>query len=278
VGMEGKSLRRNAPSLFNVIYETTLFRDGRENALETQIWSPILAADEIAAPSVGWVLAKVRGLPDYPALFEEVFPGQGITMETLGAAIAAYERTLLSGDSRFDRWRYGGERDALSAQERLGFDLFTGKAGCSVCHQIGPQSALFTDGKFHDTGLGYAHTMGLDNKDVDIRLAEGTFTTRSQKDLKPISDPPVNDLGRLEVTQNPKDRWAFKTPGLRNVELTGPYMHDGSITTLEEIVAYYDRGGDDSPNKSALIKPLNLSDDEKQALIAFLRSLTGTAH
>jgi cytochrome c peroxidase len=93
VGMEGKSLRRNAPSLFNVIYETALFRDGRETSLETQIWSLILSADEIAAPSVGWVLAKVRGLPDYPALFEAAFPGQGITMETIGAAIAAYERT-----------------------------------------------------------------------------------------------------------------------------------------------------------------------------------------
>jgi cytochrome c peroxidase len=278
VGMEGKSLRRNAPSLFNVIYETTLFRDGRENALETQIWSPILSADEIAAPSVGWVLAKVRALPDYPALFEEAYPGQGITMETIGAAIAAYERTLLSADSRFDRWRYGGEQDALSPQERLGFELFTGKAGCAICHQIGPRSALFTDGKFHDTGLGYAHTMGLDNKDVDIRLAEGNLTRRSQKDLQAISSPSANDLGRFEVTQDPKDRWAFKTPGLRNVGLTAPYMHDGSITTLKEIVEYYDRGGDYSPNKSAFIKPLNLSEEEKEALVAFLRSLTGTTH
>jgi cytochrome c peroxidase len=278
VGMEGKSLRRNAPSLFNVIYETTLFRDGRENALETQIWSPILSPDEIAAPSVGWAVAKLRGLPEYPALFEEVFPGQGITMETMGAAIAAYERTLLSGNSRFDRWHYGGEQDALSAQERLGYDLFTGKAGCAVCHLIGPQSALFTDGKFHDTGIGYAHTMGLNTKDVDIRLAEGNFTTRSQKDLAVISNPAVNDLGRFEVTQDPRDRWAFKTPSLRNVELTAPYMHDGSIRTLEGMVEYYDRGGDYSPNKSEFIKPLNLSDEEKQALVAFLQSLTGTTH
>jgi cytochrome c peroxidase len=278
VGMEGKSLRRNAPSLFNVIYETTLFRDGRENALETQIWSPILSADEIAAPSVGWVLAKVRRLPDYPPLFEAAYPGQGITMETIGAAIAAYERTLLSANSRFDRWRYGGDQDALSSQERLGFELFTGKAGCAVCHQIGPKSALFTDGKFHDTGLGYAHTMGLGKKDVDIRLAAGNFTTRSQKDLQAISSPSANDLGRFEVTQDPKDRWAFKTPSLRNVELTGPYMHDGSITTLKEIIEYYDRGGDYSPNKSEFIKPLNLSEDEKEALVAFLRSLTGTTH
>ena len=160
VGMEGKSLRRNAPSILNVAYEKQLFRDGREDALETQAWLPILTHDEIAAPSVGWALAKLRTLPEYPALFEETFPGRGITMETLGAAIAAYERTLLSGDSRFDRWRFGGETDALTVNEQNGFELFTGKAGCSSCHQLGADSALFTDGKFHDIGLGYAKTMG----------------------------------------------------------------------------------------------------------------------
>ena len=109
VGMEGNSLRRNAPSLFNVAYEKQLFRDGREDSLETQAWLPILMHDEIAAPSVGWALAKLRALPEYPALFEETFPGRGITMETLGAAIAAYERTLLSGNSRFDRWLSAGK-------------------------------------------------------------------------------------------------------------------------------------------------------------------------
>lgn len=276
VGMEGKSLRRNAPSLFNVIYESKLFRDGRENSLEAQIWSPILSPEEIAAPSVGWVLAKVRALPDYPALFEQAFPGHGVTMETIGAAIAAYERTLLLADSRFDRWRYGGEPDALSPKERLGYDLFTGKAGCSICHQIGPQSALFTDGKFHDTGIGYSNTMGLSDEDVDIRLAEGYFTRRSQKDLQTISSPPPNDLGRFEVTQDPKDRWAFKTPSLRNVALTGPYMHDGSFKTLEDIIEYYNAGGRYGPNNSDLIKPLNLNEEEKQALVAFLKALTGT--
>ena len=276
VGMEGKSLRRNAPSLFNVTYETKLFRDGRENSLETQIWSPILSPDEIAAPSVGWVLAKVRALPDYPALFEQTFPGRGVTMETIGAAIAAYERTLVFANSRFDSWRYGDEPGALSPKERLGYDLFTGKAGCFICHQIGPQSALFTDGEFHDTGIGYSNTMGLSDEDVDIRLAEGNFTRRSQKDLQMISSPPPNDLGRFEVTQNPKDRWAFKTPSLRNVALTGPYMHDGSLKTLEEIVEYYNAGGRYSPNKSDLIKPLNLTEEDKQALVAFLKTLTGT--
>jgi cytochrome c peroxidase len=119
VGMEGKSLRRNAPSLFNVAYETKLFRDGRENSLETQVWSPIVSPEEMAAPSVGWELAKVRSFPDYPALFERSFPGRGVSMETIGIAIAAYERTLLLANSPFDRWRYGGEKGALSQQEQL---------------------------------------------------------------------------------------------------------------------------------------------------------------
>jgi cytochrome c peroxidase len=276
VGMEGKSLRRNAPSLFNVAYEKQLFRDGREDALETQAWLPILTHDEIAAPSVGWALAKLRALPEYPALFEETFPGRGITMETLGAAIAAYERTLLSGDSRFDRWRFGGETDALTVNEQNGFELFTGKAGCSSCHQLGADSALFTDGKFHDIGLGYTKTMGLEPDSFDVRLAAGDITRQHKKDVESITSPIANDLGRFEVTRNPKDRWAFKTPSLRDVAQTRPYMHDGSLGTLREVVEYFDSGGDYSPNKSELIKPLHLSEAEKRDLVAFLESLTGT--
>lgn len=276
VGMEGASLRRNAPSLFNVVYETSLFRDGRENSLETQVWGPIISADEMAAPSVGWELAKIRSLPGYLALFETAFPTRGITMDTVGTAVASYERTLLLANSRFDRWYYGHQKDALSPQERLGYYLFTGKAGCSVCHQIGPKSALFTDHQYHDTGLGYPTTMGFRPDHFDVRLAKGEYTRRSQADVQMISGPTPNDLGRFEVTQNPKDRWAFKTPDLRNVALTGPYMHDGRFKTLMEVVEYYNAGGYYSPNKSELIKPLRLSEGEKGALVAFLDSLTGT--
>jgi cytochrome c peroxidase len=276
VGMEGKSLRRNAPSLLNVVYEKQLFRDGRESSLETQAWLPILTHDEMAAPSIGWTIAKLQTLPEYPTLFEEAFSRRGITMETLGEAIAAYERSLLSGNSRFDRWRFGGEDDVLSANERRGFGLFNGKAGCSGCHQIEPDSALFTDGKFHDVGIGYAKTMGTQNKTFNVRLAAGDFTIQHQKDVESITAPTANDLGRFEVTRDPKDRWAFKTPSLRNVSETGPYMHDGSLRTLEEVVDYFDRGGDYSPNKSALIKPLDLSDEEKRDIVSFLATLTGS--
>lgn len=275
VGMEGKSLRRNAPSLFNVVYEKQLFRDGRESSLETQAWLPILTHDEMAAPSIGWALAKLKTMSEYKPLFGAAFPERGITMETLAEAIASYERTLLSGSSRFDRWRYGREGEALSPLEKRGFELFQGKAGCSACHSVGSDSALFTDGKFHDVGIGYATTMGIEPRSFSVRLAADVYTLQQQRDVESITSPRANDLGRFEVTRDPKDRWAFKTPSLRDVAQTGPYMHDGSLRTLEEVLAYFDRGGDHSPNKSELIKPLGLSEDEKKALLAFLKSLTG---
>ncbi|MEM7192589.1 MAG: cytochrome c peroxidase [Pseudomonadota bacterium] len=277
VGMEGRSVKRNAPTIFNVVYEKTLFRDGRESALETQVWSPMLAHNEMAAPSVGWVLDVIRSLPNYQDAFKETYPERGITMDTVGEAIAAYERSLLLANSPFDRWHYGGEDDALTPEEIKGFELFTGKAGCAACHTIGPDSALFSDQKFHATGLGYTRTMGLEDDHLhDIMLAPGKYTKRSEGQLEMISRVPENDIGRFEITRKSDDRWAYKTPSLRNIELTRPYMHDGSFLTLEEVVAFYDVGGHDSPTRSPLIKPLNLDQHEKEALVAFLKSLTGT--
>lgn len=197
-------------------------------------------------------------------------------MDTVGAALAAYQRTLLSGNSRFDRWRFGGEEGALSPDEQRGFALFSGKAGCSTCHRLEPNWALFTDGKLHDTGRGYAKTMGIEPESFDVRLAEGDFTRQHRREVESITSPTSNDLGRFEITRDPKDRWTFKTPSLRNVARTGPYMHDGSLGSLDDVVDYYDRGGDFSPNRSGLIKPLHLSDEEKRDLVLFLKSLTGT--
>ncbi|MDE2579259.1 MAG: c-type cytochrome [Hyphomicrobiales bacterium] len=273
VGMEGKSLRRNAPTLWNVAYEKTLFRDGRETTLETQVWSPILSPDEMAAPSVGWTLARIASLPEYPALFARAFAGQGVSMNSVGAAIAAYERTLLKANSRFDRWKFGGQ-DTLSAQERAGYALFVGKGGCAQCHTIGETSALFSDGAFHDTGIGYRRAGG-GPAEIEIRLADGQATRRTRAQLQSITGAPANDLGRFEVTQNPADRWAYKTPSLRNVALTAPYMHDGSLGALEQVVDYYDAGGFESPNKSPFIRPLGLTAAQKAALVAFLKTLTG---
>jgi cytochrome c peroxidase len=273
LGVEGRSLRRNAPTVLNVAYHPLLFHDGREHSLETQVWGPLLAANEMGNPSVGHVVARVRSLPDYRRPFEQAFPGRGATMETIGQALAAWQRTLLAGNSRFDRWRYGGDANALSAVEQQGFRLFTGKARCAACHRIDERSALFSDFAFHNTGIGWRRVYGTPQR-IRVELAPGVFTEVSAQALDSVSERPQPDLGRFEVTQDPADRWSYKTPSLRNVALTAPYMHDGSIATLEEVVAFYDAGGVDNPGKSPLLAALHLTAAERAALVAFLRSLT----
>jgi cytochrome c peroxidase len=275
LGVEGKSLRRNAPTLFNIAYHPVLFHDGREHSLELQVWGPLLAANEMANPSIGHVVARIRALPDYRGLFERAFGGRGATVETIGQAIAAYERTLISGGSRFDRWRYGRDASALDAREQEGFRLFTGKARCATCHTIGERWALFTDFRFHNTGVGWQRTHGAGEL-VRVELAPGLVTHVERRALDRTFEPPLADVGRFEITRDPRDRWAYKTPTLRNVALTAPYMHDGSLATLQEVIEFYDRGGVDHPGRSALLAPLGLSTAEKEALVAFLRSLTGS--
>lgn len=274
LGVEGRSVRRNAPTLLNVAYHPVLFHDGREHSLELQVWGPLLAANEMANPSVGHVIARIRALPDYHGLFERAFDGRGVTIETIGQAIAAYERTLVSGDSRFDRWRYGGDGSALDAREQEGFRLFTGKARCATCHTIGERWALFTDFRFHNTGIGWRRTQAA-SEFVRVELAPGLVTQVARRAIDRTFEPPLADVGRFEITRDPQDRWAYKTPTLRNVAATAPYMHDGSIATLPEVIEFYDRGGIDNPGKSVLLAPLGLSAAEKDALVAFLRSLTG---
>ena len=274
VGMEGKSLQRNAPGLLNVAYQRSLFHDGRESRLDWQVWLPLLASDEMANPSMGWVIERVGTLDDYAARFQEVYPEEALTPDTLGRAIAAFEVTLLSGNSRFDRWYFGGEAGALNAEEKNGFELFTGKAGCSGCHLIGERSALFTDFGFHNTGVGYK-AMVAPPTTYRVRLAEGVFADVPSSEVDGYSDPPINDIGRFAWTLDPDDRWAYKTPILRDVSKTAPYMHDGSLATLEAVVAFYNAGGYPNDGLSARIKPLDLRVDETRALVAFLKSLDG---
>lgn len=273
VGLEGRSLRRNAPTIMNVGYNLSFFHDGREPFLEDQIWGPLLNNVEMDMPSVGYVVEKVRQLPEYTGLFESAFGGPA-TAERIGQALASWERTMVSGNSRFDRWYYGGQKDALNPFEQTGFQIFMGKGRCASCHLVGEKSALFTDHKFHNTGIGWERSMFPERSNYKVQLAPGVFVQVKGSMLK-VFEPPQGDLGRYEVTMDPKDRWAYKTPILRNVALTNPYMHDGSLATLDDVVAFYDKGGIDNENKSPLLKPLNLSDSEKAALVAFLKTLTG---
>ena len=272
VGIEGKRLRRNAPSLLNVAWQKALFQDGRESSLVTQAWSPLLHPDEMANPSAGHVLQRIRSLPPYGGRFEQVFKGRGLSMDTVGEALAAYQDTLVAADSRFDRWRVGGLASALTEQEQRSFALFTGKAGCVACHTIGERDALLADGEFHVTGAGLpSHP----SHSYVVPLAPGVHTVVTDLDLLACSADVVPDLGRFEITHDAADRYAFKTPSLRNVARSAPCMHDGSLDTLESVIDFYDRGGGKAPGKSGLLKPLGLRADEKQALTAFLRSLDG---
>lgn len=273
IGIEGRSLRRNAPALYNVGYQRSFFHDGREPHLEAQIWGPLLSRVEMGMPSMGYVTEKARQLPEYRGLFEAAFGGP-VTAERIGQAIASYQRTLVSGNSRFDRWRYGSDTAALDAQAQRGFRIFTGKGRCAACHLIGERSALFTDHQFHNTGIGWERTMVPERRSYRVQLAPGSVVEVESSLLKSF-EPPQPDVGRYEVTTALKDRWAYKTPTLRNVALSAPYMHDGSLPTLEAVVAFYDRGGIDNENRSPLITPLGLDDEEKAALVAFLKTLTG---
>lgn len=274
VGMEGQSLRRNAPSLYNVGYQKRLFHDGRESSLSNQVWLPLLSPVEMANPSVGYLLEKIRSLHDYNSLFEVAFSGQGPSMQTIGDAIAAFEKTLLSGNSRFDRWYFGGQDSALTNEEKTGFQLFSGKAGCADCHKIEKTAALLTDQQFHVTGIGFYAATAPPPSAWKVQLAPGVTVSVKNETLDPVSSPPRADTGRFEVTLKSSDRWAYKTPSLRNVERTFPYMHDGSIGTLEGVIDFYDKGGFPHDGKIEL-KPLGLTAAEKASVVAFLKTLNG---
>jgi cytochrome c peroxidase len=276
VGIEGRSVRRNAPTVLNVAFQKRLFHDGREVSLENQIWGPLLAPNEMGNPSIGYVIERIRSLDEYDGLFEAAFGGNGVSAERIGAAIASYERTLVAGDSRFDRWRYGGDDTALSETERRGFELFVGKGRCAACHVVGERDALLTDHRFHNTGVGWRRAFEVPDR-TRVELAPGVVAELDRRTVASFSEAPAKDVGRYEITLDPRDRWAYKTPSLRNVALTAPYMHDGSIATLEAVLEFYDRGGVDNPDKSPLLVPLGLSAEERAALAAFLRALTGSA-
>lgn len=274
IGFEGRGLKRNAPTLLNVAHYSRLFLDQREYSLEQQVWSPLLASNEMNNPSIGYVVETVQQAQDYNGLFEQAF-NTPATMQTIGFAIAQYQRTLVSGDSRFDRWLYAGDSKALNSEEIFGYQLFIGKAGCSSCHLIQKDHALFTDNQVHNTGIGYQDSMLGLSKPIQVQLAPGVSAQIEQARLASVSNIKENDIGRYEVTLDPNDRWKFRTPILRNVELTAPYMHNGELLSLEDVINFYSVGGVPNELLSPLIRPLNLSKQESIALVAFLKSLTG---
>ena len=281
VGMNGASLRRNAPTLLNVAHVRRLFVDGRAASLEAQALQPLLHPDEMANPSLAAVLARIDALADYRAPLRSAFGQSRASGARVAAALAAYERTLIAADSNFDRWYFGRQADALDATEQRGFALFR-QHGCVQCHRIEARHALFTDAAFHNVGV-QAHTDAQRQQSVVVRLAPGATTSVTRADLRRIGVgvgvgvgvEHVADLGRYEVTRRAADRRAFRTPSLRNVALTGPYMHDGSFPTLAAVVDYYAEGGTPSdPAQDRRIRALPLDAADRAALVAFLGSLT----
>lgn len=275
VGVEGRTVRRNTPTLYNVAYMKALFHDGREKTLENQIWGPLLANNEMANPAIGFVIEKLKEMSDYDGLFEDAFDGRPPNIETIGMAIASYERALVSAASAFDRWYYGGQGNALSDSAKRGFRLFTGKARCSACHTVGTNYALFTDNRLHNTGVGYAASMLKSPQTRKLTVAPGVFIEFDGRVVADASETPPNDLGRYEITLDPADRWKYKTPSLRNISLTAPYMHNGSMTTLRTVVDFYNRGGTPNEGLDPLLGELGLTDSEIDDLVAFLEALTG---
>lgn len=276
VGMEGVSLRRNAPTLLNVAHVESLFVDGRAASLEVQALQPLLHPDEMANVDIAAVMLRIDSLPDYRAPLRRAFGSTQPTPARIAAALAAYERTLIAAGSPFDRWRYGGDDAALPAQAQRGFELFQAR-GCTACHTIGAHDALFSDGGFHNSGVRSRSEATADQA-TTVTLVPGLTTQLSVQTLRRIGTPDAVDRGRFEVTARPADLRAYRTPSLRNVALTAPYMHDGSFATLEEVLDYYAGGGNPADAaQDPRILPFALDPADRTALVAFLHALTSPA-
>ncbi|MYF51462.1 MAG: c-type cytochrome, partial [Gammaproteobacteria bacterium] len=269
VGMEGRPGRRNALSLYNVAHRLALFHDGREESLEQQVFAPLLATNELGNPSIGSVLQRLRRIASYVAGFQSAY-GQGININTLSWALADYQRTLISADSPFDRWHFGGDADVVTASVKRGFTLFK-DSGCAACHLIAKDHAHFTDDQFHDVGVARGGIQPI----ARLQVAPGRLIEVDSEVHASMTPAKLIDLGRFDATGQIEDRWKFRTPTLRNVALTAPYMHDGSLPTLRAVVDFFDRGGD-HPDADERVQPLGLTESQKEDLIALLSSLTGS--
>lgn len=234
IGFKGKELGRHSPTVMNIAYNSAQFWDGRAATMEQQAMGPIEAEVEMNLPREEMVI-RLNDVPEYKKRFWGVF-GEGPSLENVGRAIAAFERTIVTPNSPFDQYMRGNKQ-ALTKKEKKGLVLFVSKAACTQCHN----GVNFTDSQFHVLGV-------------------------------PQVGPAKEDVGRFAVTKNEKDKGAFKTPSLRNVGMSAPYMHDGAFETLEEVVTFYNNGAGKHPNKSPKIVRLSLTKRERRDLITFLKN------
>lgn len=236
-GIKGQKGGVSAPTVLNSAYMEFQFWDGRAKTLEEQAKGPIQNPIEMGFTH-DEAVARLRTIRGYAAYFKSAFGDEGIDIDRIAKAIATFERTVLTGDAPYDRW-FAGDKKAMSASAARGHDLFHGKASCAICHD----GFNFSNSDFHNIGVG-------------------------SKAKEP-------SLGRFGQTKDEKHRGAFKTPTLRNLKHTAPYMHDGSEPTLEAVIDYYDRGGEANAHLDGRIKPLKLTAAEKKDLVAFMDALNG---
>jgi cytochrome c peroxidase len=246
-GIQSKTGTRSAPTVLNSAYYQALFWDGRSSGLEAQAAGPITNPIEMAnSPEA--VVQRLQASAFYREEFKNAWGADQISFEMVRKSIASFERTVLSGNSPFDRYYYGGNKEAMSESARRGLKVFTDpkRGNCAACHTIGGSSALFTDQKFHNIGIG-ANTDGS-----------------------------LADSGRYAETKKDADVGSFKTPSLRNAVWTAPYMHDGSVPSLKDVIDHYIGGGNSNPHLDKKIRVLDfLSGQERGDLLEFLQSLTG---
>jgi cytochrome c peroxidase len=271
---------RNAPTVVNAAYLTSQFWDGRSPSLEDQALHPFVNPVEMGLQDHEPILKIVRSDPDYIKAFKDVFgkTGDDITMKEVTQAIAAFERVQVAGDSPFDRWFYKGGQEALTAAQKRGYEIFINQGRCVSCHVIEQTQALFTDNRFHNIGVGINNIQDdIPTLSKEFLRAEATLT---EVDVEVLTDARTSELGRFAVVRQFDDLGAFKTPTLRNIAATAPYMHDGSIETLRDVVVHYNNGGvtnEGDPVNDYLsggIRPLNLTDKEIDDLVAFMEALT----
>jgi cytochrome c peroxidase len=269
-GVQKRKGKRNSPTVLNAMFNATQFWDGRAATLEDQAKLPILNPVEMAMPSPKAVVAKVRGIPEYVSEFQRVF-GREVNFDDLAAAISAFERTQFSGNAPFDRFLLQGDEKALDASARRGWALFNGKGRCNECHAANATSPLFSDQKFHNIGIA-AHKQDF------VQLAREGLRVVRTGDEKQIDELALQtnytELGRFLVTKNDNDIGAFKTPTLRNIGITGPYMHDGSFATLWDVMDHYNKGGIANPFLDGGMQRLGLTEPEIDDLVTFLFTLT----
>jgi cytochrome c peroxidase len=273
-GINKQKGTRNSPTVINAAYYTSQFWDGRRPSLEEQAKDPFVNPIEHGLKNHEPILQTIRSDPTYPAAFKTVFgvEAKGITIDHVVKAIAAFERTVISGDSPFDRYLYGNDKSAMSASAIRGLEIYRVKGRCQDCHNIGQTNATFTDNKFHNVGVGF--------KRINTRVMQIANAFRKAKkegkdvDRSVLTDLETSELGRFIVTVTPSDIGAFKTSTLRNIAVTAPYMHDGSLKTLEEVVELYDKGGESNPFLDSGIRQLNLTAQEKADLVEFMKALT----